>query len=306
MNDELKTSTIQFIVHRSEFIVLLMTPADKLAAAEARRRFAWEVTRPEGLIDLARASLLVGAEEEPRHADVESCLARLDEMGEEARARAATAGGSRVEALNRYLFDELGFAGNEADYYDPRNSMLHQVLGRHTGIPITLSVVYIEVGRRAGLSVEGLGLPGHFIVRAREGEGEGVLVDPFNGRQTDREECQARLDLIYEGKLTLEETHLRPVGARSILVRMLGNLKAVYARAHLFRRALAAVERILLLAPHDLEERRDRGMLLAQLERFPEAIAETQAYLNLAPDAPDADAVREQLNKMQMKQAMRN
>jgi regulator of sirC expression with transglutaminase-like and TPR domain len=277
-----------------------------LAAAEVRRRFASEVSRPEGEIDLARAALLVGAEEEPRRARVEQCLARLDEMGEEARARAAVWGGSRVEALNRYLFEELGFAGNAADYYDPRNSMLHHVLGRRTGIPITLSVVYIEVGRRAGLAVEGLGLPGHFIVRAREDEGEGVLVDPFNGRPTDREECQSRLDLIYEGRLTLEETHLRPVGARGILARMLGNLKAVYAGAQLLLRALAAVERILLLTPGDLEERRDRGMLLAQLGRLPEAVAETQSYLNLAPDAPDAEAVREQLNKMRVRQAMRN
>jgi regulator of sirC expression with transglutaminase-like and TPR domain len=215
-------------------------------------------------------------------------------------------GGSGVEALNRYLFEELGFAGNESEYYDPRNSMLHQVLARRTGIPITLSVVYIEVGRRAGLRVEGLALPGHFIVRASEGEGEGVLVDPFNGKVTDEEECQSRLDLIYEGKVALGEEHLRPAGARTVLVRMLGNLKAVYARALLFRRALAAVERILLLAPGDLEERRDRGMLLAQLGRLPEAIAETQGYLNLAPEAADAAAVREQLTKMQVRQAMLN
>jgi regulator of sirC expression with transglutaminase-like and TPR domain len=283
-----------------------MTPADKLAAAEVRRRFASEVSRPEGEIDLGRAALLVGAEEEPRRAEVGSCLARLDEMGEEACSRAGVWGVSRVEALNRYLFDELGFAGNEADYYDPRNSMLHHVLDRRTGIPITLSVVYAEVGRRAGLEVDGLGLPGHFIVRAREGGGEWVLVDPFNGRQTDREECQARLDLIYEGRLSLEDAHLRPVGARAVLVRMLGNLKAVYARAQLYVRALAAVERILLLSPQDLEERRDRGMLLAQLGRLPEAISETQLYLNLAPKASDADSVREQLNKMRVKQAMRN
>jgi regulator of sirC expression with transglutaminase-like and TPR domain len=283
-----------------------MTPADKLAAAEARRQFAREVLRPADSVDLGRAALLIGAEEEPPRCDVERCLARLDEMGEEARARAASSGGSRVEALNRYLFGELGFAGNETDYYDPRNSMLHQVLERRTGIPITLSVVYIEVGRRAGLRVEGLGLPGHFIVRAFEGEGEGVLVDPFNGRLTDRDECQARLDLIYEGKLSLESAHLRPVGARSILQRMLGNLKAVYVRAQLFGRALAAVERILLLAPEDLDDRRDRGVLLAQLGRLTEALAETQAYLNLAPNAPDAETVREQLKKMRLRQATLN
>ena len=285
-----------------------MTPADKLAAAEARRRFASEVSRPDALVDLARAALLVGAEEEPRRAAVERCLARLDEMGEEARARAVRTGGSRVEALNRYLFEELGFAGNESDYYDPRNSMLHQVLGRRTGIPITLSVVYIEVGRRAGLRVEGVGLPGHFVVRAFENDDDeaGMLVDPFNRRATDAEECQSRIDLIYDGRIELGEEHLRAVGPHSILARMLGNLKAVYVRAGLFRRALSAVERLLLLAPSDLEERRDRGMLLAQLGRLHEAVADTQTYLNLSPDAPDAEAVREQLKKMQARQAMLN
>ena len=284
-----------------------MTPADKVAAAEVRRRFASEASRPDVEVDLARAALLVGAEEEPRRADVERCLARLDELGEGARAHAVRRGGSRVEALNSYLFEELGFVGNESDYYDPRNSMLHQVLGRRVGIPITLSVVYIEVGRRAGLRVEGVGLPGHFIVRAYEdGEGEGVLVDPFNRRATDAEECQGRIDLIYDGRVELSAEHLRAAGARSILVRMLGNLKAVYARAGLFRRALAAIDRLLLLAPSDLEERRDRGMLLAQLGLLHEAIADTQTYLNLAPNASDAEAVREQLKKMQARQSMLN
>jgi regulator of sirC expression with transglutaminase-like and TPR domain len=285
-----------------------MTPADKLAAAEARGRFAAEVMQPDERINPARAALLIGAEEEPRRFDPERCLARLDEMGEEARARIRAAEGSAVEALNHYLFDEQGFTGNEADYYDPRNSMLHHVLARRAGIPITLSLVYMEVGRRAGLRVEGVGLPGHFLVRAwgEDEEDEGVLVDPFNRKVTDREECQKRLDVIYDGRLALREEHLRSVGVRSILARALGNLKAVYIQAQLFRRALSAVERILLLTPHDLEERRDRGMLLAQLDRFNEAIAEAQSYLNLSPDAPDAEAVREQLKKMHLRQAILN
>jgi regulator of sirC expression with transglutaminase-like and TPR domain len=283
-----------------------MTPADKIAASEARSRFAAEVSKPDRWVGLARAALLVGAEEEPRLCNVNRCLARLDEMGEEARARASSSGISRVEALNRYLFDEQGFAGNQSNYYDPRNSMLHRVLERRTGIPITLSIVYAEVGRRAGLKVEGIGLPGHFIVRASEEGGENVLVDPFYGKVVDEDECQKRLDVIYEGRVTLGEEHLCAVGVRTTLVRVLGNLKAVYVQGQLFRRALAAVERILLLTPHDLDERRDRGMLLAQLDRLPEAIAETQSYLNLAPDAADADAVREQLKKMQNRMALLN
>jgi len=302
----MKGKWFSFIIHLSAFITSFMTPADRLAAVEVRGRFAAEVLQPDGAINLARAALLVGEEEEPRRFDLERCLARLDEMGEEARERIRSAGGLAVEALNRYLFEEQGFTGNEADYYDPRNSMLQHVLARRAGIPITLSIVYIEVGRRAGLRVEGVGLPGHFLVRASEGGGEGVLVDPFNRKLTDREECQKRLDVIYDGQLALSEEHLRAAGVRSILARVLGNLKAVYIQAQLFRRALSAVERILLLTPHDLDERRDRGMLLAQLDRMPEAIAETQSYLNLSPDASDAEAVGEQLKKMHLRQAMLN
>jgi regulator of sirC expression with transglutaminase-like and TPR domain len=284
-----------------------MTPADRLAAAEARGEFASEVSKPDAALSLARAALLVGKEEEPRACDVERCLARLDALGEEARARVERGGSSRVESLNRYLFDEQGFAGNVSDYYDPRNSMLHRVLERRLGIPITLSVVYIEVGRRAGLRVEGVGMPGHFIARAFESEGaEGTLVDPFNRKTTDEEECRQRIDGIYDGALHLGAEHLRSAGVRVILARILGNLKAVYVQSQLFRRALAAVERILLVTPNDIEERRDRGMLLAQLNRMSEAISDTQTYLDLVPDAPDSDSVREQLKKMQIRLAMLN
>lgn len=284
-----------------------MTPADKLAAADARSRFAVEVLRGEGDIDLARAALFVGAEEEPRRCDVARSLELLDAFGAEARRRVEASGGSAVSALNAYLFGELGFEGDQANYYDPGNSMLHRVLERRTGIPITLSIVYMEVGRRAGVRVEGVGMPGHFIVRAWDGAGEPpVLVDPFNGRLVDADECQQRLDAVYEGRVTLADEHLRSVGTRAILVRVLGNLKAVHAQARLYRRALAAVERILLLAPHDLGERRDRGALLAHLGRLREAVAETQGYLNLAPDAPDADNVREQLKRMQSRLSMLN
>src|ERR1041384_6799719 len=136
-------------------------------------------------------------------------------MGEEARARITRGGATPVEALNRYLFDEQGFEGNASDYYDPRNSMLHRVLERRTGIPITLSVVYMEVGRHAGLRVEGVGLPGHFVVRAYESDDtEGTLVDPFNRKVTDAEECQERVDGIYEGMMRLTEEHARAASVR--------------------------------------------------------------------------------------------
>lgn len=286
-----------------------MTPLDRLAAAEARRQFASEVARPDSFLRLARAALLVGKEEEPSVCDVERSLARLDALGEEARTRVEGRGPyvTRVDALNQYLFEEQGFTGNVSEYYDPRNSMLHRVLERRTGIPITLSIVYMEVGLRAGLRVEAVGLPGHFIVRAFESDdSEGTLVDPFNRKTTDEDECQQRIDGIYDGAITLGPEHLRAVGVRAILARVLGNLKAVYVNTQLFRRALSAVERILLVTPNDLEERRDRGMLLAQLSRMSEAVAETQIYLNLLPNAADAETVREQLKKMQIRLSMLN
>src|SRR5689334_12700757 len=192
-----------------------MTPADRLAAAEARRQFASEAARPDRVLRLARAALLVGKEEEPRACDVERCLARLDVLGEEARSRIEGRGpyDTRVEALNRYLFEEQGFAGNVSEYYDPRNSMLHRVIERRTGIPITLSIIYMEVAQRAGLRVEARSLPGHFIVRAFESDdSEGTLVDPFNQKTTDEDECQQRIDGIYDGAITLGPEHMRAVG----------------------------------------------------------------------------------------------
>ncbi len=277
-----------------------MTPADKLIASDVRTRFARLVLRPDRRFDLAEAALLVAAEEDPR-CDVARCFAQLDELGIEARARLESErGASKVAAFNQYMFDNLDFIGNRQDYYDPRNSLLNHVLRRHTGIPITLSIVYIEVGWRAGLRTEGVGLPGHFIVRVRPDEesDEAMLVDPFNRAVIDEEDCQERLDVVYNGQVPLTANHMQAATPREIVIRLLRNLKAVYAQAHLHRRALAAVERILLLAPQALDEHRDRGALLAHLGRYAEAITDLRTYLNFSPDATDAEAVREQLKRV--------
>ena len=284
-----------------------MTPAGKLLLVEARRRFARLVAQPDASIELAHAALLVAAEEKPG-LDVEHYRAQLYELGLTARERLAQDedAGSPVVALNKFIFEELGFTGNQTDYYDPRNSLLSDVLERRTGIPITLSVVYMEIGRRAGLHVEGIGLPGHFIVRVGDGRGKPRLVDPFNGKIVDAEDCQERLDTIYGGQAPLTDLHLRPVSTRDILARLLRNLKGIYAQAGLYRRALSIIERILLVAPDAVEERRDRGALLAQLGRYGEAIRDVQAYLERAANPPDAERVREQLQKMQTQLARLN
>jgi regulator of sirC expression with transglutaminase-like and TPR domain len=285
-----------------------MTPASKLIAQGHRLTFAAEVAKPDHAMRLELAALLIAAEDEAHlDLDVMEYLKRLAGLGTQARERVAAARGAGVEAFNRFMFEEAGFHGDRQDYYAPHNSFLHQVLDRRTGLPITLSIVYLEVGRKAGLIVEGVGLPGHFIVRAGEKEEhETTLVDPFYGKTLAAEDCQQRLDEIYGGQVTLDSSHLRAVTTREILVRLLMNLKSIYVNAQLHRQALAVVERILLLTPSATGEHRDRGALLAQLERLPEAIAETQTYLNLSSDFPDHEQVREQLQALQRKQAMRN
>jgi regulator of sirC expression with transglutaminase-like and TPR domain len=283
-----------------------MTPKTRIRGQEIRRRFEKLVGKPGELIDLAQAALLVAAEEET-HVDVAHYLAVLDELGRSGAARVASSPGAGIEAFNKFFFEEKRFRGNQSEYYDPHNSFLHDVLERHVGIPITLSIVYMEVGTRAGLETQGVGMPGHFIVRAREtGSLEAALVDPFDGRVIDRDICQARLDELFEGNVSLTDEHLRTSSAREILVRLLTNLKAIYTRARLYPKALAAVERILLVMPDDPSEQRDRGALLAQMGRLPEAIWATQLYLQLAPRADDAEQVKEQLHIMQRRVAMLN
>ena len=273
-----------------------MTPASKVAASEARRRFAALVAESDEKINLAHAALLIAEEEEPRGAVVRN-LALLGEMGDEARRRVDADRGAAVETLNSFVFGDLGFAGDEQNYYDPRNSLLTHVLERRAGLPITLSIIYIEIARSAGLNAEGVGLPGHFIVRVRCAAGE-TLVDPFYGKIIDEDECQERLDRVYGGQVILTERHLRAMSARAILVRVLRNLQGVYLNSNSHREALAVVERILLLAPRSLEDRRARGLLLAQNNRLHEAVAELRFYLRTSGGAHEKEAAREGLNKL--------
>ncbi len=264
------------------------------------------VGRPGELGDLAQAALLVAAEEET-HVDVSHYISVLDDLGRAGGDRVAAAPGAGIDAFNEFIFEEKNFRGNENEYYDPRNSLLSAVLDRRVGIPITLSIVYMEVGRRAGLETQGIGMPGHFIVRAREnGSLESALIDPFSGKVIDREDCQERLDELFEGNVALTDEHLRSSTTREILARLLTNLKAIYTRAHLYQKALATVERILLVMPDDISEHRDRGALLAQLDRLPEAIWATQLYLQLSTRAADEDQVKEQLHLMQRRMAQLN
>lgn len=270
-----------------------------LPESSPRQRFAVEVDRPDTQIDLARAALLIGQEEYPQ-LSVEPYLARLDAVAEEVKDRLGeeTAPLVLLTELNRVLFEKHGFKGNTEAYYDPRNSFLNDVLDRRLGIPITLSVIYLEVGWRLGLPVMGVGFPGHFLVRF-EGVALRVLIDPYDcGRFRFQDQAQEILDRIYGGLVRVRPAFLRPVSKRDILIRILANLKAIYLNIRDDARALGIVERVLLLRPSALGESRDRGLILARMGRIQEAVQQLEEYLDFAPQATDAVRIRDVLKEL--------
>jgi regulator of sirC expression with transglutaminase-like and TPR domain len=268
-------------------------------ARSARSRFADVVQKPEPEIDLASAALLIAAEEYPQ-VTPEPYLRRLDELAERARDRLwdATAPIMMLQEVNRVMFEEEGFQGNRTEYYDPRNSFLNDVIDRRRGIPITLSIVYLELGWRLDLPLHGVNFPGHFLVRYA-GEAVQLLVDPFqNGMIRFEDEAQALLDHVYGGSVRMQPEFLRIADRRDILIRLLTNLKGNYLNRRDDRRALSAIERILVVRPDSADDERDRGIVLTRLGRDRDATAALNRYLELVPDAPDSARVRLLLDQL--------
>jgi regulator of sirC expression with transglutaminase-like and TPR domain len=200
-----------------------------------------------------------------------------------------------IAALNGVLFREHGFRGNREDYFDPKNSFLNEVLDRKTGIPISLSVLYMEVAQRIGLSLQGIGFPGHFLVKYL-GDNEEVVIDPFNqGEIRSRESLESMVYRLYEGKIRFDPSFLEPVTKTQILKRMLNNLRMIYSRGNDFLQLLSVTERLVVLDPASAEDIRDRGAVYLKLECFKQALEDFQTYLRLAPLADDTSAVREQV-----------
>jgi len=254
---------------------------------------------PDERIDLAKAALLIARDEYP-NLDIPAYLHRLETMAAELAERlaGATDADTVIPTLNAYLFDELGFRGNQVDYYNPRNSFLNDVLDRRLGIPITLSLIYIELGRRLGLPIHGVALPGHFIVRF-EGADPAPFIDPFyRGARLTALDCHQRLMEVYGAPVAFQEKWLQPVGNRHILTRMLYNLKGIYVRKGDVQRAIRVVRKLLVLNPSIYEELRDLGSLLGMAGDYSEAVVRLQQYLAHRPDAPDADAVRGHIQRM--------
>jgi regulator of sirC expression with transglutaminase-like and TPR domain len=261
---------------------------------DPRARFAELAKLPDQQIDLATAALLIAAEAYPQ-LDIDTYLGRLDSLAQEGRSRldAARTDEERVAALTRFLCVEKGFAGNQEDYYDRRNSFLNEVLDRRTGIPITLALVYTEVGRRLGLELHGVGFPGHFLVKV-ESRPE-IIVDPFFGTVLTESQCHQRLQEVRGKEAAFDRRYLRAATSREILVRMLNNLKHIHLDAKELEQALSCCERILLLTPDNAFELRDRGLLYRQLDCYGAAGADLERFLPLAPDNEHADTSRQSL-----------
>jgi regulator of sirC expression with transglutaminase-like and TPR domain len=253
--------------------------------------------------DLAAPAFLI-ARLEYSHLDPGPYLDRLDAMGDAAFHRVSTDPGhdaplaARVDALNRYLFNELGFFGNREHYDDPRNSCLNEVLDRKTGIPITLSLIYIEVARRAGLRAEGVNFPGHFLVRTlndlhTDDPDDGLIVDAFNGGALLNEhDCRLLLKRHTGSEAAWEPALLARATRRQILVRMLLNLKQLYVRWRSFPQARAVSDLLLTLAPSAVIELRDRGLLAYYMNDFPAALKDLEDYLRVAKLGESTDEQR--------------
>jgi len=257
-----------------------------------RADFESLVKRPESTFDLARAALLIAAESNP-NLDVDRTLHTLDTWADELRARLQPDWNNlqKLARLRNFVFEDLRFRGDQEDYYSPSNSMLNEVMERRLGVPLTLSIVFMELGWRVGMPLEGVGFPGHFLVRLT-GEPLDLLLDPYrDGMSVHEEDCHRMLNEISGGKLVLRDDYLHSITKHDMIARLLLNLKGAYLRAEDDRGALAAVELLLVLRPGDVEEVRDRGLLFYRLRRYGPALRDIERYLEGRPDAPDRESL---------------
>jgi regulator of sirC expression with transglutaminase-like and TPR domain len=212
-----------------------------------------------------------------------------------ARPFVTGAGRAAVLQLNDFFFGRLGFHGNSEDYFDPRNSYLNDVIDRRTGIPITLCALYAEVGRRLGLPVCGVGFPGHFLAKCTTPRGE-IIVDCFNARTLNRQDCQELLRSMFPGRPRLDDAMLEPASPQDIVSRMLNNLRRLHSSRRDFARTIRWIDLDLKLRPGEIENYRERGMIHVQMEQFGKALADLEHYLTACPHAPDVKPVEEQVH----------
>ena len=285
------------------------SPTEVRPAGWMSERLQQVLSGPEEAIDLAEAALLIATHAYP-DLDVAHHLTRIEELAKtlESRFQPDSDPSQRILALNQYLFAELGFAANEKDYYDPRNSCLNEVLDRRVGIPITLSLLYMEIGARIGLPLEGVSFPGHFLVKCALPEGT-VVLDPYaGGVSLGAADLQKRLrdGRGDEVSSAIVDGMLNAAGKKEIVLRLLRNLKAIYLRSQQFDRALPIMHWIIATAPDHPPELRDRGMIYQELECSRAALADFERYLELSPGCDDRDEIRGRIVELQRQSARLN
>jgi regulator of sirC expression with transglutaminase-like and TPR domain len=261
----------------------------------AQQRFADALRRPEAQIDLAGAALLLAQTEYPE-LDPSAYLARLAELAVQGRAAAGECEpAEQTRRLAKFLFTDLGFAGNREDYYDPRNSYLNDVLDRRLGLPITLSVVLLDVAGRLGLPVYGVGLPAHFVVKFQDGAEE-MFIDPFHGGAILTEaECCALVSGVFRRPVKPAPAYFARVGPRQIMRRMLANLRNVYLSRKDLARGIRVIELILTVEPDSADDVRDLGVLYYHDGRPRESLVCFERYLELAAGAADAGQIEKNI-----------
>lgn len=268
--------------------------------------FAALVAEDSSLAQL-EAAVAIAQDEYPQ-LDVQVVLAEIDALALRLKARipADAAPVQRLRWLNRFFYQELGFAGNVNDYYDRRNSYINDVLSQRRGIPLTLALIYIELAAQIGLTARGVSFPGHFLVKLRMPQGE-VVIDPFNGRSLSRDDLDERL-APYRRRQGLVDEFDAPLGLflqsappRDVLARMLRNLKEVHRSARDAPRWLAVQQRLVVLLPRNWEERRDRALAHVEMGSLAAAVGDLEAYLLHRPDAEDARAMAAQLDRLRLR-----
>src|SRR6266487_1440030 len=287
---------------------------DDTPQERARKAFIDLVAGEDASINLARAAFLIALEEYPQ-LDIECYIKQLDRLAARVRKvldldELESESGTLtqlpndidilkvIDAMNLVLFEQEHFQGNQEDYYNPSNSFLNDVLENHRGIPITLSLLYMEVGKRVGLQIEGIGLPFHFVVGCRLPEGR-IYIDPFeSGHIYSEEECRERVRHMLEGKGKIYAQWFEPVSHKNLLVRMLNNLKHIYLHTEDYERALAISDRILLLIPRSPLERRDRGLIHLSLKHYGRALRDLSVYVELVPSAEDNEEIQRQIKAL--------
>lgn len=254
-------------------------------------------------IPLFEAALAIAQDADPA-LDMNGLQMEIDLMAQRLQRRlpADASAVQKLRLLNHFFYREMGFAGNVNDYYAPDNSYLNRVMVTRRGIPISLAVVYMELAQQIGLDVKGIAFPGHFLMKLSVSSGE-IILDPFTGVSLSREDLEERLEPYFELDGQTQNLplglYLREAPPRHILVRMLRNLKALYASPPDWQKLLDIQNRLVILLPEEVEERRDRGLAYAELECPQAALLDLGVYLQARPNAPDAQELRRRLPQLQ-------